>query len=721
MVSDITSSKSTIKSSKDVLTYVDHSGSFADTTSSQEPKPVKHIWVTCLLKVVVLIHINSLNCITTSEDDGMILIFWLSFPKFQGPRQLYTLIAEKKTWPADHPNIPRVLWQLQQLKLFVRYNILLPKRQNYLIPYQSKLVGLNLVRLKLPVGPTKPIPQLQPVDGILKLALQCSPCIQQLLLWHKIKLNCTGEKLEPQFQLLHISNLTQINQNNRKPQQPNSKPVALMKKLMPFILNIFKAQHCLRRSNHGFHLQKVTEAKFCGQHHNPEQRILNIVHKTFPQTTPHKAPALKPPRQHVEKPPICILNKIPNPRNYEKNHSQKLRNDEHKYNLQKVHHPIICRRRPPPILVPLRPYPGIKHTKHNNPHGGHNALQHHPHSKPHCLPRHQPILHPHIKQRLQKPQTTPSEENGQNPNLHSPILQSLPRVSSPLPSHNDSSLEKQYQHHPKPIKTPKQIPKRPLLHKPGLPHMLPPTTSSNKKVTPNIKRPLQLLKTPPTPKILINIVVVPPSAMRSSPIPTTINLALNSIINWLHHEVQKRVLTRNRGHHRLPRILVDEILQNSVQLVRHVVEDVADALRNEAQVRGLTPDQEVQRHVEKLAAEVGVAAASAVVGDPDVRLLPEVRTPRGIVFQQLLAKAAEHAAVKSIDVVRRRREAHLSVREVEDKVLALVANVVALEAEEERQPVEEVHVLPPLPERRSPEVANGAQRRHRRAHLGKAE
>ena len=54
-------------------------------------------------------------------------------------------------------------------------------------------------------------------------------------------------------------------------------------------------------------------------------------------------------------------------------------------------------------------------------------------------------------------------------------------------------------------------------------------------------------------------------------------------------------------------------------------------------------------------------------------------------------------------------------------MLALVANVVALEAKEEREPVEEVHVRPPLAERRSPEVSDGAQRRRRRAHLGEAE
>ena len=53
---------------------------------------------------------------------------------------------------------------------------------------------------------------------------------------------------------------------------------------------------------------------------------------------------------------------------------------------------------------------------------------------------------------------------------------------------------------------------------------------------------------------------------------------------------------------------------------------------------------------------------------------------------------------------------HLSIGEVENKVLALVANVVALEAEEEGKPVQEVHVRGPLVVRQLPEVADGLKR-----------
>jgi len=151
------------------------------------------------------------------------------------------------------------------------------------------------------------------------------------------------------------------------------------------------------------------------------------------------------------------------------------------------------------------------------------------------------------------------------------------------------------------------------------------------------------------------------------------------------------------------------------------VEDIADTLRHEAKICGLSPDQEVQRHVEQLTSKVVTGATTPVVGDPDVRLLPEVGAPRPVVFQQLLAEPPENAGVERVDVVRRRREAHLSIREVENQMLALVPNVVPLEAEKERKPVEKIHVRPPLPERRSSEVPDCPQRRRRRADLGEAQ
>ena len=93
---------------------------------------------------------------------------------------------------------------------------------------------------------------------------------------------------------------------------------------------------------------------------------------------------------------------------------------------------------------------------------------------------------------------------------------------------------------------------------------------------------------------------------------------------------------------------------------------------------------------------VGGGGDLPAIGDPDVGLLAEVGAPGVVVAKKLLAEAAQNGGVEDVDVVRGRREAHLGVGQVEHQVLPLVPDVVALEAEEESQPVEEVHVGRPL-------------------------
>lgn len=134
----------------------------------------------------------------------------------------------------------------------------------------------------------------------------------------------------------------------------------------------------------------------------------------------------------------------------------------------------------------------------------------------------------------------------------------------------------------------------------------------------------------------------------------------------------------------------------------------ANALRNKAEVSRLTPNQKEERHVEQLPAVIG--GGLAAIGDPDIGFLAEIGAPVGVVLEELPPKLAQNGGVQGVDVVRRRREAHLSVGEVENEVLALVANVVVLEAEEEGEPVQEVHVRSPLVVRRLPEVADGSER-----------
>lgn len=148
------------------------------------------------------------------------------------------------------------------------------------------------------------------------------------------------------------------------------------------------------------------------------------------------------------------------------------------------------------------------------------------------------------------------------------------------------------------------------------------------------------------------------------------------------------------------------------------MENKANAFREEAEIGGLTPDEEVKRDVEELAPFV---AGISTIRDPDVGLLSEVGAPGVVVTEELLAELAQNPGVEGVDVVRGRREAHLCIGEVEDEVLPLVPDVVLLEAEEEGQPVEEVHMRGPLAVRRLAEFPHSSERSSDGADLREAE
>lgn len=150
-----------------------------------------------------------------------------------------------------------------------------------------------------------------------------------------------------------------------------------------------------------------------------------------------------------------------------------------------------------------------------------------------------------------------------------------------------------------------------------------------------------------------------------------------------------------------------------------MVEDVADAFGDEAEVGGLAPDEEVEGDVEEIEAVVEGVEVAVAVGDPDIGFGSQVGAPGGVVPEEGGAEGAEDGRVELVDGVGGRGEAHLGVGEVEEEVLPLVAGAVALEAEEEGEPVEEVHVGVPL--RWEGEAAEGAEGGDGGADFGVAE
>lgn len=145
---------------------------------------------------------------------------------------------------------------------------------------------------------------------------------------------------------------------------------------------------------------------------------------------------------------------------------------------------------------------------------------------------------------------------------------------------------------------------------------------------------------------------------------------------------------------------------------------IAETLGEKAQVSGFAPYEEIEANVKELTAfDVGVVAA----GEADLRPFPQIRAPGAVILQELHPEPAEDAGVEAVGGGGRWLQAHLGVGQVEHQMLPLVLHVVALEAEEEAEPVEEVHGVMPRVEGRLAEVASGAEGGGRGADLREAE
>nr|GMC60937.1 protein FAR1-RELATED SEQUENCE 5-like [Ipomoea batatas] len=148
--------------------------------------------------------------------------------------------------------------------------------------------------------------------------------------------------------------------------------------------------------------------------------------------------------------------------------------------------------------------------------------------------------------------------------------------------------------------------------------------------------------------------------VRSYEVPELRGRAISKSKECLFHDEEIRILTRNRGQKWTVGVLIDVILQKFIQFHGHVMKNIANTLRNKADIRGLTPDKEVKRHIKELAAVIGGRVVP--FGEPNVRFKLEERAPGGVVPEKLPAEEAPNPRVETIDVVRRRSEPHLSIR-----------------------------------------------------------
>ncbi|KAJ8641504.1 hypothetical protein MRB53_018198 [Persea americana] len=83
----------------------------------------------------------------------------------------------------------------------------------------------------------------------------------------------------------------------------------------------------------------------------------------------------------------------------------------------------------------------------------------------------------------------------------------------------------------------------------------------------------------------------------------------------------------------------------SPEIPHHVVEDVAEAFRGEAEIRSFGPDEEEDGGVDELSAGVG-----ATTSDQDVGFLAKVLVAGGVVVgEELKAEAADDEGVEGVD------------------------------------------------------------------------
>lgn len=97
------------------------------------------------------------------------------------------------------------------------------------------------------------------------------------------------------------------------------------------------------------------------------------------------------------------------------------------------------------------------------------------------------------------------------------------------------------------------------------------------------------------------------------------------------------------------------------------------------------------------------------VRKPDVGLEVKIRAPVGVVLQEVAAEAPENRWIESINAIRRRREPHLSIRQMKNYVFPLVPYIGGLKPKEQCKPVEKVVLGLPWGERRPPEVPNSTE------------
>lgn len=240
---------------------------------------------------------------------------------------------------------------------------------------------------------------------------------------------------------------------------------------MPFIANHAKLNQLFAGLDQRFDLKKVAKRDLSGKNNRPEKSVLQILDQPFPKPPTNEDVAMKPPCRQPEDPPVLLLHEVPNPGKNKQSHRQQLRGEENECGLEVVHEHPVGSQRPPPVAVALEQRPCIEHGEGHRPSRGGEALEHHPDADPGRLAAHQAILRACVEDGLEEAERRPGDEDGQAPELDVTVGQRLPRKGGVLPGQYDGDLEDKDEHHPQPVEAAVDVPERPLLDEPCLPHL----------------------------------------------------------------------------------------------------------------------------------------------------------------------------------------------------------------------------------------------------------
>jgi len=165
----------------------------------------------------------------------------------------------------------------------------------------------------------------------------------------------------------------------------------------------------------------------------------------------------------------------------------------------------------------------------------------------------------------------------------------LPGPSLTIPGNDGCGLHVEHQHDPEPVEAPVYVPEGANLDEACLANAAA-VWWCPEELARLLHGPAKAIEDVPAPEILVDVVIVPPGGMGDGTVVARLDLSADDTVDRGDDAGEEGVVAVDGGVGGSSRGGIDVSLEDSVQLERHVVVDVADALGHEAEIGGLAPD-----------------------------------------------------------------------------------------------------------------------------------